>query len=109
MGTVYRARDGASGKRVALKVVHDLIDPSTEFVKRFENEIAAGRRIDHPNIVKVLEAGVIEGHLYLVMELVEGESLAVRLPRLSVLDRVDVIEQSVKPSLPYSGGFASSG
>jgi len=85
MGSVYLARHQTTGKRVALKRI---LDPSAEHAHaRFIREARAAARVQHPNVVDVYD--VIEeddGLLCLVMEYLEGETLAARMvrePRLS--------------------------
>ena len=118
MGTVYAARDSESGRRVALKVLSgDLVDDEEKFL-RFEQEVTALGRLEHPNIVRLL--GPLEKHgqkVFFPMEIVEGETLAVKLRRegpqpvaaalavattlLGALDaahRAGVVHRDVKPS-----------
>jgi len=81
MGVVYRAEDPTLGREVAVKVIltpadHPL-DPELE--SRFLREARLAARISHPGVVTVHDAGSDGGVLYLVMELVEGESLKQRL------------------------------
>ena len=79
MGAVYRARHTLADRVVALKILRptsmglDVAD-----VRRFRREATAAAHIGHPGIVEVLDAGVEEGFLFLVMELLEGESLRAR-------------------------------
>ena len=77
MGVVYRART-PQGEPVALKAIaHDLIagDTPEVIVARFEREVSIGQHLDHPGIVKVLDHGEDRDDLFMVMELVEGETL----------------------------------
>ena len=71
MGAVYRARDTRLGRDVAIKV------SSEQFNERFEREARAVAQINHPHICTLHDVGPD----YLVMELVEGETLAVRLKK----------------------------
>lgn len=73
---VYKARDQKTGQVYALKVwrVSTVRDPGAE--QRFQLEVELGRRIDHPNVVHLLDAGRDDDRLYLVMEYVGGQSLA---------------------------------
>jgi len=85
MGVVYRGSDPALDRTVAIKVIRagvaDSSVPPEEMEARFLREAKVAARILHPNVVTVFDAGR-EGHaLYLVMELIEGESLAARLAR----------------------------
>ncbi len=75
-GIVWRARDPVTERIVALKVPRPEVLASTELRKRFEQEAAAVARLDHPNIVPVLEAG-IDGVLpYIASTYYEGPTLA---------------------------------
>jgi serine/threonine protein kinase/tetratricopeptide (TPR) repeat protein len=73
MGTVYRARDDALGRDVAVKVLAS--DASDDRRRRFVREVQAAARIHHPNVVAVHDAGEAQGCLYLVMDLVTGRPL----------------------------------
>ena len=76
MGTVYSAHDPFSNRLVAIKLAHpQFVDQSEEgqrFRKLFFNEAHAAGALDHPNLVKVLDADVDGDLCYLVMEFVEG-------------------------------------
>ena len=78
LGVVYRARHPRTGGEVALKV---LLDPDPRGKARFQREARTAARLRHPGIVSVQDLGEEDGRPYLVMELVEGESLASRLRR----------------------------
>ena len=82
MGAVYEATQLNIGRKVALKVVRaDLLGDPT-MAKRFQREATAAASVHHPSVVVVHEFGQTdEGTLFLVMELLEGESLAARLKR----------------------------
>src|SRR5580765_1933555 len=81
MGEVYRARDSRLGRDVALKVVPAelAIDPAR--LQRFEQEARAAAAIDHPGICRLYDVGHADGTPFLVMELLEGETLRQRLRR----------------------------
>ncbi|MFI5309190.1 MAG: serine/threonine-protein kinase, partial [Polyangiales bacterium] len=81
MGAVYRATHMVSGKRVALKWMLPAAGTTEELAERFVREARATARIDHPNVVDVYDVGTQDGSVYLVMELLHGESLAERLER----------------------------
>jgi hypothetical protein len=89
MGTVYVARrsgDDAS-ERVAVKVIHSHLLSRPEFRERFRREAEAGIQLRHPNIVRTLDVGAATHSgspvHYLVMELVEGETMRAMLTRLA--------------------------
>jgi len=80
MGEVYRARDVRLGRMVALKVLRQGADP--ELLHRLDREARAASALNHPNIVQIYDVGEAagqEGAHYVVMELVEGETLRQRL------------------------------
>ena len=89
MGTIHHAHDLASGGPVAVKVV-SVDDPSER--ERFLREAALLAELDHPSIVRYVAHGEAEGFRYLVMEWIEGETLAQRLHRegVTVADSVDI-------------------
>lgn len=81
MGTVWRARNATSGEQTALKVVANDLLAQPDIRARFENEVKRHARMDHPNIVPLLDTFSVNGQQCMVMKLVEGESLAARLRR----------------------------
>lgn len=90
---VYRALDLTSEREVALKVLCERADPS--MVLRFTREAKALARLEHPNIVKVYDAGFAEGQRYLAMELVRGGSLKERLQR-GVLEWTEAVRVAIQ-------------
>jgi Tol biopolymer transport system component len=80
MGEVYRAYDPRLDRQVALKVVPDDIAADPRRRERFRREAHAIAALTHPHIVTVHSAEDLEGHLVLVMELVDGKTLAELLP-----------------------------
>lgn len=75
MASVYKAEDTRDGHIVAVKLVQEGLQKDPEFNKRFQREMEISRSLTHPNIVKVFESGEAEGHLYMAMELIDGETL----------------------------------
>jgi len=75
MGEVFRAKDSKLGREVAIKVLPEAFAEDAERLRRFEQEARTLAALSHPNIVQVFEAGEHEGRPYLVMELLEGETL----------------------------------
>ena len=71
-GTVYRARDGASGDVVALKVMHPGHTGEVQYLEALRQEANLASRLDHPNIVKVFDFQVEGGTAYVAMEYVPG-------------------------------------
>lgn len=81
MGRVYLARDTRLGRKVALKVLPPDAVSQPSRRERFLNEARAASALKHPNIVTIYDFGENEGGGYLVMELVEGQSLRTALGR----------------------------
>jgi serine/threonine-protein kinase len=75
MGTIYRARQIALDKTVAVKVLHHALAQDPSFVDRFKLEAFSASRLEHPNSLRVLDFGKDEELLYLVMEFVEADNL----------------------------------
>ena len=81
MGTVYRVRDTSLEREVALKIPRSISSAGTALSKRFLREGQIAAKISHLNVCPIFDSGEVEGVLYLVMALIEGESLASRLGR----------------------------
>src|SRR3984957_8278899 len=79
MGEVYRARDARLGRDVAVKVLPASLSRDAERLKRFEQEARAASALNHTNILTIFDIGTHEGAPFLVMELLEGETLRERL------------------------------
>jgi serine/threonine protein kinase len=76
MGAVYKARQLALDKTVALKVMHPELADDPAFASRFQREAKAASRLDHPNSVRVLDFGAEpDGLLYIAMEFLAGKDL----------------------------------
>jgi Tol biopolymer transport system component len=81
MGEVYRARDSRLGREVAVKVLPEHLSANPDIRARFEREAKTVSGLNHPNICTLFDVGR-EGDIdYLVMELVEGDTLAEKLKR----------------------------
>ena len=81
MGEVYRARDTRLGRDVAIKLVLDAFLTDRERLARFEREARTLAALNHPNIATLYGVEELEGRRLLVMELVEGPTLADLLVR----------------------------
>lgn len=75
MAVVYRAHDRTLGRDVAIKVLHEQYAADPEFVERFEREARAAARLSHPHVVDIYDVGSDGSTRFIVMELVDGQSL----------------------------------
>ena len=81
MGVVYKARQKALDRVVAVKMILSTHLASPEHIRRFQVEAWAASRVRHPNITQIHDVGQHHGQHYFAMEHVEGESLAARIAR----------------------------
>src|SRR5580700_3301064 len=81
MGEVYRAKDTRLDRTVAIKILPTHLSANTEFKQRFEREARAISSLNHPHICHLYDIGSQDGTDFLVMEFLDGETLADRLRR----------------------------
>jgi len=81
MGEVWRAKDTRLDRQVAIKVLSTEFAANAQLKLRFEREAKLISSLNHPHICTLYDVGIEDGTNYLVMELIEGESLADRLTR----------------------------
>ena len=82
MGKVYLAHHPGIGRRSAIKVLHANLAGDPAAVSRFFTEARASNAIRHPNIVEIFDSGTLDsGAPYIIMEHLEGETLAARMAR----------------------------
>src|SRR6202030_2579402 len=81
MGEVYRARDTRLHRTIAIKLVRPELARRADFRERFQREARAISALNHPHICSLYDIGEQDGLAYLVMEYVEGESMAEALKR----------------------------
>jgi eukaryotic-like serine/threonine-protein kinase len=97
MGSVYLAEHPFMGRKAAIKVLRREYAEDVGLVERFMNEARAANAIRHPNIIDIIDVGRMpSGIPYLMMEFLEGESLARRVDRgtLAVPEAVDIMLQT---------------
>jgi hypothetical protein len=75
MGSVYLAEDTRLRRKVALKVILPELADQPDFRRRFEAEARGAAAIEHPNLVPVHAAGLLDGHLFLAMRFIAGQNL----------------------------------
>jgi len=95
MGEVYRARDSTLGRDVALKILPGAVADDPERVARFRREAQILATLNHPHIGAIHGFDVVDGAPFLVLELVEGETLGARIARgrLPLADALDIARQ----------------
>jgi serine/threonine protein kinase len=87
MGEVYRAQDTRLGRDVAVKVLTRNLSNDADALRRFEQEARAAGMLNHPNILAIYDIGDEAGVHYIVSELLEGESLRVRIRQSAIPPR----------------------
>jgi serine/threonine protein kinase len=99
MGAVYMATHLVSGKKVALKWMLPALGQVPGAKDRFTREACATARIDHPNVIDIYDVGSDRGSVYLVMELLRGETLAEylqRTPQVTAADAVGLLMPALR-------------
>ncbi len=99
MSDVYQATDELGSASVAIKIVRSG-DPN--LARRLAQEVRTLERVEHPGLVRLLDSGITDGRVYLVMELVEGSNLAqsLRLGPLA-LERTAILGSELADALAY--------
>lgn len=99
MGSVYRARQIALDRAVAIKVMHRQLEQDAAYAARFDREAKAASRLDHPNLIRVLDFGrEPDGLFYIAMEFLDGRDLFTVLAEdwpLSPARIIDILSQTL--------------
>jgi len=93
MGEVYRAYDSKINREVAIKILPPALSSDRDRVARFEQEAQAAGVLNHANILAIFDVDTVDGVLYVVSELLEGEELR---------DRLDAGTISLRKSIDYA-------
>lgn len=94
MGEVYKARDTRLDRSVAIKVLPSHLSQNADFRQRFEREAKTISSLSHPHICVLHDVGHHDGIDYLVMEYLEGETVAQRLAR-GALPAAEVLRHAI--------------
>lgn len=109
MGSVFEVQHKNLGRHFALKLMAGSLKDNHEATERFRAETKALGKLDHPNIVRAIDAGDFNGQLYLVTELLEGCDLSTHIARSGPLDPALVVSIATQVSealfAAHSAGF----
>ena len=108
MGVVYRAEDLKLGRQVALKFLPEELGNDEKAVERFEREARAASALDHPNICSIYEFGEHEGQPFIVMQLLEGQTLRERIAVESQSGRPLPMDEIVDLAIQISKGLEAA-
>ncbi|HET6267371.1 MAG TPA: serine/threonine-protein kinase, partial [Acidobacteriota bacterium] len=103
MGEVYRGRDTRLGREVAIKVLPSQFAMDPDRVRRFEQEARAAGMLNHPNILTLFDIGEQDGSIYVVSELLTGETLRDRMGGTPLSSR-----KAVEYGLQIAHGLAAA-
>jgi serine/threonine-protein kinase len=92
MGIVYKGRQIAVDRIVAVKILLDALAQNKEFIKRFDREAKIAAKLSHNNIVNAIDAGEVNGYHYFVMEYVEGHNIKDELDKNKIFEEKEAIE-----------------
>lgn len=107
MALVFLAHDGELERPVAIKFLADNLAGDPDFHRRFLREGRIAARLSHPNVVQVFDVGEDDGRPYIVMEYVDGETLAERLTRRRPLPPAEVVDLGLQVSAGLAHAHAA--
>ncbi len=107
MSTVYRAYDITLERWVAIKSMHRDISTDPDQLERFRREARAVARLNHPHVVTVIDFGEDDGSPYIVLELVEGETLKQRIKRMGRLPVDEAVAYAIEIGRALSAAHAA--
>ena len=100
MGEVYKSRDTRLDRTVAIKILPDTLAADPQFRERFDREARAISQLDHPHICALYDVGEHDGTAFLVMQYLEGETLADRLTKGAL-----PIDQALKTAIEIASAL----
>jgi tetratricopeptide (TPR) repeat protein len=95
MGEVFLAEDSTLGRKVAIKMLSERRAGDAQARQRLINEARAAAALDHPNICSIYEVGDTDGSVFIVMQYLEGQSLAAKIGK-TPLPAADVVEIGIQ-------------
>lgn len=104
MGVVFKAHELTLNRKVALKIMSEHLASDSEFISRFKREAQVIARMDHPNIVRILSYGEIDGLTYFAMEYISGKDLGQLLKEKRQLS----VEQALSIGSQIAGALAEA-
>src|SRR6476469_8600745 len=108
MGEVYKGRDTRLDRTVAIKVLPEALAAAPEFRERFDREARTISRLSHPNICTLFDVGEDAGTAFLVMELLEGETLESRCARASAKGSGLPLDEALRIAIQTADALAAA-
>jgi serine/threonine protein kinase len=108
MGVVYKAEDLKLGRRVALKFLPDELTKDPVALQRLEREARAASALNHPNVCTIYEIAEHAGHPFIVMELLEGETLREQITEQATEHRRPILDKQIDLGIQISDALAAA-
>ncbi|MBR1408840.1 MAG: protein kinase [Clostridia bacterium] len=96
MAVVYRAFDLKTHQTVALKVLREEYEHDEEYRERFQREAEVGRRLNHPNIVNLVDSGAVGGVRYIALEYVDGKTLKEIIQQQGTMQQEEAVHYALQ-------------
>jgi len=108
MGDVYKARDTRLDRTVAIKILSDTLAGDVQFKERFEREARTISQLTHANICTLYDVGEHESSLFLVLEYLEGDTLAARIAALDAKGKRLSIDDALAIAIQIADGLSAA-